>query len=98
MKKQDYDHRTRAMGVQGGEKTPSGDCLGYVSTCWVRIIGGRNIVQREENSGDHLRDENKEQPGTKYISKTGATWNRFIKSASQQIVHAGAAVQPSPYS
>src|ERR1700730_10866986 len=98
MKKQDYDHRTCAIGVQAAEKRSSGDCLGYVSNCCVRMIGGRNIVQREENSGDHLRDENKEQPGTKYIGKTRATGNRFIQSASQQIIHAGAAVQPSPYS
>src|ERR1700722_4204473 len=98
MKEQDYDHRAGPIGVQAAEKRSGRHCLGYVSNRRVSMVSGRNVIQREEHSGDYLRDKNKEQPGTKYISKTGATRNWFIKSAPQQIIHTCAAVQPSPYS
>src|SRR6266853_5041651 len=98
MKEQDDDHRAGAVGVQAAEEGSSRYSLGDVSNGRVGMIGGRNVVQSKEHARDHLRYENEEQSGAKYVSETGAAGNRFIESASQQIIHACAAVQPSPYS
>src|SRR5579859_1278055 len=98
MKEQHDDHGACAVSVQAAEKRSCRYRLGDVSNRGVGVIGGRDVIQRKEYSGNHLRYENEEQTRAKYVSETGAAEDRFIKRTSQQIIHACAPVQPSPQS
>src|ERR1700731_3332214 len=97
MQEQNHNHRARPVGMKATEKRSGRYRLGDISDRRVSVIGGWNVVQRKKYSGNHLRNENEEQTGAKYVGETRSARDGLIEGASQQVIHAGAAVQPSPW-
>ncbi len=64
----------------------------------MRVVGRWNIVKREKNPGDDLREKYEQEPGTEYVGEPRTAGNGFIKSSSKQIIQTGAVVEPSPES
>ena len=45
----------------------------------IRMVGGRNVVEHQEDAGDRLHDEDEQEHRTEHIGPTGAAWNRLVE-------------------
>jgi hypothetical protein len=43
------------------------------------VIGGRHVIEHQENARERLHDENEQQHGAKHVGPTGAAWNRLVE-------------------
>src|ERR1700722_1512016 len=95
VEQQDDNHRAGAVKVETAKERTGGDAFCDVSDGGVRVVGGGNVIERQENSGDDLRNENEQQAGAEYVGESSAAGNGFVKRGGEQSVEAGAAIQPS---
>jgi hypothetical protein len=78
--------------MEASQKRTGSDGFRDVSDGGVSVIGGGDIIQRQKNAGDDLRDKNEQQPGTKDVSEARAARDRFIQGGPEQGVQTGAPV------
>ena len=95
MQDQHDDHRAGAVVMQAAEKLPGCNLLGDVGDTGMRRLRGRNVIEREAQPGNDLRDKDEEQPGTEYIGQARPTGNGFIQRRLHQAVDASAFIEPA---
>ena len=66
--------------------------VGYAGMC---RLGGGNIIEREANASDDLRDEDEQQAGPEDIGQPRATGDWLVERLLHQLVQAGASIEPS---
>ena len=83
VEQQDDDHRGGAVKMQTAKERTGGDAFCDVGDGGVRVVGGGNVIEREENSGDDLRNKNEQQAGAENVSEASAAGNGFIQRGAQ---------------
>ncbi len=83
--------------MQTAEKLPGCHLLGNVGDAGMGGFRRWNVVERQTQPGDDLRDKDKEQPGAKYIGQARAARNRFIQRCIHQTAYASTSVEPLEY-
>ena len=84
MQEQNDHDRARAVSMETPQKRTAGYFLNDVGDGRVGVIGGRNIVKREEDSGDGLGNEKKEQNRSENIGPARSAGDGFIERFVQQ--------------
>ena len=59
------------------------------------VISRGYVIKCEKDSRDHLRQEKKEQPRSKYVREPGATWNRLIECRVQKSIETSSEIEPA---
>ena len=84
MQEQNDHDRARAVSMETPQKRTAGYFLNNVSDGGMGVIGGGNIIKREDDSGDGLGNEKKEQNRSKNVSPACSAGNGFIERFVQQ--------------
>src|SRR6202030_1382971 len=90
------DHGAGAVSVQATQKGASSNRFGDVRDCGVRVIRGWNVIERQENASDYLRNKYEQETGSENVSETGPAGNRFVERGTKSRVPARAAIKPAP--
>jgi len=56
------------------------------------MIGGRHVIEHEENPRDRLHDENEQEHGAEHIGPTGPAGHRFVEHLRLHLFEADALV------
>jgi hypothetical protein len=79
MQEQNDHDRARAVSMETPQKRTAGYFLNDVSDGGMGVIGGRNIIKGEDDSGDGLGNEKEEQNRTENISPARSAGDGFIE-------------------
>jgi hypothetical protein len=94
MQKQDDDHDARAVRVQAAQKGARRDLLLNERDGRVRVIGRRHVIEREEDAGDRLVDEDEEEAAAEDVGPARFARDRLVEALVHQLVPADAALEP----
>src|SRR5579863_713029 len=94
MQQQHDDDGARSVSMNAAQKRSGGNFFSDVPDRGVRVVGGGDVVEREKNSGDDLRNKKKQQAGAENVSQLRAAGDRLIECVMQQGVKSGASLVP----
>jgi len=57
VKREHNNHRAGPVVMEAAQESSGSDLLGDIGYAGVRRLSGRNVIERETNAGDDLRDE-----------------------------------------
>ena len=91
--REDTDHHGRRAPEMIAQQEPAVvDVVNDILRAGIGMIGGRHVIEHQEDAGQRLHDENKQQHGAEHIGPTGAAWHRLIEHLGLHLLEADALV------
>ena len=93
VRKDTDDHGAGAPEMIAQHEPPIIDIVNNVLRTGIRMVGGRHIIEHQQNAGHRLHGEDEQQNGAKDVGPTGAARNRLVQHLGLHVLEADTFVE-----